>query len=574
MLYEMSQKFRKLDPGRLVHYEGVYFDRRYNETSDIESRMYASVAEIKAFLAEHRDKPYICCEYTHAMGNSCGGMELYTDLTEEEPLYQGGFIWDYIDQSLTKKDRYGRPFQAYGGDFADRPTDFAFSGNGIVYGEDRKPSPKMQYIKYNYQTIKIAIDLEKGIFAVKNKNLFVNTDGFDCVMMLSRNGKVVSEEKRAVSVEPLEEGSFLLPENFAKKKELPGVYSVVVSFRLKEDTLWAKAGHEAAFGESCFKVEKEQEKEAGIPVYGKDINICVKKPFTVVHGFHNIGVRGDEFEALFSTLHGGLVSYRYGGKELLMQAPKPNFWRPPTDNDRGNLMANRYAQWKIASLYLTFRKEVAGKWKYTCCSVEPKLVEERDFVTVTYPYFMPTTPESSCELAYRVYGDGTIKTTLSYDPVPELKDMPEFGVLFKLDADYDRVTWFGQGPEETYADKLAGSKLGIYENRVEDNMAKYLVPQECGNKMGVYFASVTDEKGRGMLYAGDKINFSALPFTPHEIENAEHLYELPERYYTVVRVAEGQMGVAGDDSWGARPLPETLLDVSRKKEFGFWFKGI
>lgn len=574
VIYEMSQKFRELDKRRLVHYEGVYNDRRYNETSDMESRMYATTAEIRDFLTKHRDKPYISCEYAHAMGNSCGGMELYTDLTEEEPLYQGGFIWDYIDQSLTKKDRYGEAFQAYGGDFMERPTDYEFSGNGIVYGGDREPSPKMQYIKYNYQNIKITVDAGRGIFAVKNKNLFVNTDCFACVLTLSANGKPASEKREAVSVEPLSEREFPLPADFADREKQPGVYSIAVSFRLKEDTLWAKAGHEVAFGEASFRVEEERDSAAGVPVYGAGVDICVKKPFRVIRGHNNIGVRGEEFEALFSTLHGGLVSYRYAGREMLMEKPMPNFWRPMTDNDRGNRMADRYAQWKIASLYLTHKREIDLGWKYVYESIMPDIQETEDHVTITYTYRMPTTPQSSCKLAYTVYGDGTIKAKLLYDPVPELKDMPEFGVLFKLNADYDKVTWFGQGPEETYADKLAGSRLGIYSNRVEDNMAKYLVPQECGNKMGVYFAAVTDERGRGLLFAGDKMNFSALPFTPHEIENAAHPYELPRRHYTVVRAAEGQMGVAGDDSWGARPQESTLLDVSGKKEFKFFFKGI
>ena len=147
-IYEMSQLFRKLDPTRLVHYEGVHHDRRYNDTSDMESQMYTPVEGIKEFLAKDRSKPFICCEYTHAMGNSCGAMHKYTDLTDTEPLYQGGFIWDYIDQSIYKKDRYGRDFQAYGGDFGERPTDYNFSGNGIVYG-DREASPKMQEVKFN-----------------------------------------------------------------------------------------------------------------------------------------------------------------------------------------------------------------------------------------------------------------------------------------------------------------------------------------------------------------------------------------------------------------------------------------
>ena len=136
-IYEMSQLFRQLDKHRLVHYEGVFNDRSYNDTSDMESQMYTPVAGIEKFLAEHHEKPFICCEYTHAMGNSCGAMHKYTELTDREPRYQGGFIWDYIDQSIYKKDRYGKWFLTYGGDFGDRPTDGDFSGNGICYGGER-----------------------------------------------------------------------------------------------------------------------------------------------------------------------------------------------------------------------------------------------------------------------------------------------------------------------------------------------------------------------------------------------------------------------------------------------------
>lgn len=167
-----------------------------------------------------------------------------------------------------------------------------------------------------------------------------------------------------------------------------------------------------------------------------------------------------------------------------------------------------------------------------------------------------------------------IRTTLSYDPVKELGDMPEFGVMFKFDADYDNVTWYGMGPAETYVDRCRGAKLGIYKNKVQDNMAAYLVPQECGNKVGVRWATVTDRKGRGMLFSGDCMEFSALPYTPHELENAMHPFELPQVHYTVVRVSGQQMGVAGDDSWGAKTHPEYLLDVTKKMEFTFSFKGI
>ena len=169
VIYEMSEFYRNEDPTRLVHYEGVFNDRRYNDTSDMESQMYPSVESIREFLKKDRSKPFICCEYTHAMGNSCGAMHKYTDLTDTEPLYQGGFIWDYIDQSIYKKDRYGEEFQAYGGDFDDRPCDYNFSGNGIAYGGDREPSPKMQEVKFNYQNITAVV--EKTQVTVENKNL-------------------------------------------------------------------------------------------------------------------------------------------------------------------------------------------------------------------------------------------------------------------------------------------------------------------------------------------------------------------------------------------------------------------
>ena len=146
--------------------------------------------------------------------------------------------------------------------------------------------------------------------------------------------------------------------------------------------------------------------------------------------------------------------------------------------------------------------------------------------------------------------------------------------MFKINADYENVEWYGNGPAETYADRMRGAKLGIYKNKVADNMAAYLVPQECGNKTEVRWAKVTDNRGRGLIISGDRMNFSALPYTPHELENAAHPYELPPVYYTVIRAAGAQMGVGGDDSWGAQTHPEYLLDVNTKMEFSFDIKGI
>ena len=447
--------------------------------------MYPSVEAIKEFLAKDSSKPFICCEYTHAMGNSCGAMHKYTDLTDTEPKYQGGFIWDYIDQSIYKKDRYGKEFQAYGGDFGERPTDYNFSGNGIAYGGNRDASPKMQEVKFNYQNITAEVSADS--VKVINKNLFVSTDIFDCKVTVAKNGKVIHKASLATAVAPLSEDTYVL----------------------------------------------------------------------------------------FSVLNGGLVSYKYAGKEMIEAIPKPNFWRAPTDNDCGNLMGMRYGQWKLASMYLShkdFRKGPYGP------SNMPEVEVNEKSVKVAYTYIMPTTPTSECKLSYEVFGDGRVKTTLTYDPVKELGDMPEFGVIFKFNADYDRVEWYGLGEAETYADRKKGAKLGIYANKVADNIARYMVPQECGAKEEVRWAKVTDRKGRGMLFEMDENNgpmmFSALPYTPHEMENAMHPYELPEVHYTVVRVAKDQMGIGGDDSWGARTHEEYLLKTDKKMEFSFVFKGL
>ncbi len=559
VIFDMSEKFRALDPYRLVHYEGIFNDRRYEATSDMESQMYTSVENVKKFLAEHKEKPFIMCEYTHAMGNSCGAMHKYTDLTDTEPRYQGGFIWDYIDQSILKKDRYGKDFQAYGGDFLERPTDYNFSGNGICYGGDRDPSPKMQEVKFNYQNISILFEKE-GKFTVVNKNLFANTDRFRCVAVLQKNGVVVKKQEIETAVPPLSTKDYEIPfailraDDKDQKKDTDAEYTLTVSFRLKEDMSWADAGHEVAFGQKIYKK---------IPAFHAS-----EKPIRVVHGKVNIGVKGEDFDCLFSMLSGGLVSYRYAGKEMIEKIPMPNFWRAPVDNDNGSMAPARYAQWKIASMYISHRN--GGMFD----NVPTKVEEKDNTVTVTYTYFMPTTPASKCQVAYTVFGDGTIETKLMYDPVEGLPDMPEFGMMFWFNADYDNLTWYGMGPDETYADRRHGAKLGIYSNKVADNMAKYLVPQECGNKVGVRYARLVDAKGRGMMFEGDELSFSALPYTPHELENAAHVYELQQVHHTIVRVALAQMGVGGDDSWGSLVHPEYHIDVTKPLEFTFRFKGI
>ncbi len=557
VIHAMSQKLHELDDTRLVHYEGVFNDRRINTISDMESQMYSSVASIKEFLKKDRSKPFILCEYTHAMGNSCGAMHKYTDLTDEEPLFQGGFIWDYVDQSLYHRDRYGNEVLGYGGDFDDRPCDYNFSGNGIVYGGNRNPSPKMQEVKFNYQNIQVRVDGDS--FEVINKNLFTNTSRYECIVTLALDGEELARATVVTDVEPLSSKVCKLPvfgymtpwsNEEPWKAVRGGEYVVTVSFVLLYDTIWAKRGHEVAFGQGVYTVEGA----------GNSCDVQEPQLFEIADGSYNIGVRGMHFEALFDKGGKGLVSYVYAGRELIKAIPKPNFWRAPTDNDCGNQMPFRYAQWKTASLYQQIK--------------EPEITKSDTNVIIKYSYKLPTTPESECFVTYKVTGDGNIHTTLEYQAPDGVSDIPEFGMLFKFDADLENVAWYGLGPEETYCDREKGGKLGIYHKKVTENLAEYLVPQECGNHTGVRRISVTDNKGRGVCFTGNDLSVNVLPYTPHELENAMHVHELPPIYYTVVRIALKQMGVAGDDSWGARTHEEYLLDASNKFVLSFDFKGI
>jgi len=555
-ILKMAERFRSLDSTRLVHYEGLFYDPRYPDSSDMNSQMYTSPMALDKFLSENKEKPMIMCEYLHTMGNSGSVLHKYMELMTRYPHYQGGFIWDFIDQTLLKKDRYGKYFQAYGGDFDDRPCDYNFCGNGLLYG-DRGLSPKLQTVKYNYQRLVADVKADKVI--ITNKNLFTSTSDYDCFVILERNGIEIDRKYLETNVAPLSGAEYPLPFDVPKQS---GEYAITVSFCLKSDTVWESCGYEIAFGQHVVNVINH----AQLPEA-----VC-SKSLKVVCGTQSIGVHGEHFTVLFSKTKGGLSSYKYGGREFIKSVAKPNFWRAPVDNDIGNLMPFRYSQWKIASLYGSHALPPEDGSLYIE-QADPVVESKTDSAMVTFKYYLPTIPACECEVKYTITADGTVSVELTCEP-KGLPPMPEFGMLFKLDADYEYLEWYGMGPEENYIDRVTGARLGIFRNKVTENMAKYLVPQECGNKVGVRYAKLTDSAGRGIVFTGDEMEFSALPFTPHELENAMHDFELPQVHYTVVRANLRQMGIAGDQSWGARTHEEYLLPTDEKLNFTFSFKGI
>ena len=511
----MADYFHEVDKTRLVHYEGVVWNRKYDHITDMESRMYAKPDEVEEYLKQNTGKPYISCEYMHAMGNSLGGMKLYTDLEDKYEAYQGGFIWDYIDQSLYKDG-----VLVYGGDFDDRASDYGFCTNGIVYA-DRTYSPKVSEAKRLYSNIRMS--LENSVLTVENRNLFTDTSGYIFKVTLEKEGDILSAEEHRLNISAGEAGSVKIglevPEN-------GGEYVLTAYAVLAEDTIWAEKGHEISFAQQIVKTP-----EITAPMTAHKAEI--------VYGDFCIGVNGKGFSMQFDKREGGVSSLVYNGVEYITRAPKVSFFRAHTDNDTGAGYPCENAQWQIA-----------GK----CAKLlgfETK--ENADSLEVTFKFLAPTVPSFEYKVTYIAYFDGRLGVKAEYDGVKGLSDMPVFAMDFKMKKQYDKFTFYGMGPDENYIDRNNGARLGVYTLTALENFTKYLNPQECGNRTGVRYVNVYEENGAGLNFTATENPFemSVLPYNAYELDNAMHRDELPDPTYTWVRIAAKQMGVGGDDSWGA-----------------------
>lgn len=535
---KMASFFKKNDPSRIVHYEGVFHNRAYDEISDVESRMYAKPEEIEEYLTENPQKPYISCEYMHAMGNSVGGLKLYTEL-EKYPQYQGGFIWDYIDQGLEKKIN-GHKQLVYGGDFDDRPTDYEFCGDGLVFA-DRKNSPKMAAVKALYNNVKM--ELENRNLTVKNENLFVDTSRYYFKVSVLINGEKVWESQSfdlMVKAQENKKFKLSLPRHLDKnKKEV--IYQVVQY--LKHDELWAHSDYE--LGRVQYVKDKFIEKyhPQGRP--------------KLINGDYNIGVEGEDFKVLISKDQGHLVSLKYAGQEYLKKQPQFAFWRPLTDNDRGAKMGFEMAKWENAAKYA---KLTDIKLKYLTSSVWIKLAYELPFALC-----------DELTITYQIDKKGFINVHAHFPGTQQAERLPEFGLSLVLSKKLDHFTYYGLGPQENYLDRKAGAYFGKYKQTIKNNFTPYLRPQECGNRSQVRYCELLDENGVGIRVQSDhnSFNFSALPYSTEQIEAADHFYELPKSNFTYLKLLANQMGVGGDDSWGAPVHSEYCFPANMQYDLRF-----
>ncbi len=553
----MSRFFKERDPSRIVHYEGVFWNREFDQISEIESRMYAKPEEVEEYLNQNPKKPFISCEYMHAMGNSLGGMKLYTDLADRYPMYQGGFIWDYMDQALVKKDIDGKEVLGYGGDFDDRATDYNFCGNGIVYGT-REASPKACEAKALYQTLRLTPGA--GQVVIENRQMFAGTEGYRFIYQVLRDGEPVFVTELMADIEPGQSKTLMveLPEALQEELAQSGSSAKETAYQasavLKEDALWAPKGFETAFGETI---------EAAEPgAYGPE---RIEKKLTVVHGDVNLGVLGEGFSVLFSRQEGGIVSLRYGDKEWVTRPPMPTYWRAATDNDRGNRFDKDSAFWRMA--------DQSQKYEHD----QMEVYEETDCVRVLYTYKIPMAEHAKTTVAYTVENTGRIHVRASLSGREELPEIPLFGMRFRFKSEVERFTYYGMGPEENYIDRTNGSRLGIFSCTAKENLSRYLKPQECGNRTGVRWLELTDSEGRGVRFraSGRPFEASVLPYTAQELENAWHQEELPvPSHYTIVNILGAQRGVGGDDSWGAPVHPEYCIRPDQELQAEFVIESV
>jgi len=529
----MAEYFHEVDSTRLVHYEGVVWNRKYNHITDMESRMYAKPCDVEEYLKQNTGKPYISCEYMHAMGNSLGGMKFYTDLEDKYEAYQGGFIWDYIDQSLYKDG-----VLVYGGDFDDRQSDYGFCTNGIVYA-DRTYSPKVSEAKQLYSNIRM--NIENGVLTVENRNLFVGTDGYIFKVTLEKEGEILAAEEHSLNIAAGETGSvkigLAIPEN-------GGEYVLTASAMLAEDTLWAEKGHEISFAQEIVKTPEIKAETTAAKA-------------EIVYGDFTVGVYGENFSMLFDKREGGISSLIYSGTEYITRAPKISFWSAMTDNDTGAGYPFAMAQWQIAG---KCAKQIGFDTE-----------EHADSLDVIYTFAAPTVPAFEYKVTYTAYFDGRLGIKADYPGVKGMADMPVFAMDFKMKRQYENFTFYGLGPDENYIDRNNGARLGVYTSTASDNFTKYLNPQECGNRTGVRYVNVYEENGTGLAFTATENPFemSVLPYSAYELDNALHREELPEPTYTWVRITAKQMGVGGDDSWGAPVHQEFKIEAENPMTLQF-----
>lgn len=534
---KMHDFLKEKDPSRLVHYEGTFHYRASDGASDIESTMYISPNGIEQYAKEDKPnkKPYILCEYSHAMGNSLGNFNQYQDLFYQYDILQGGFIWDFKDQSLLHKTKDGQPFLAYGGDFGESPHDSNFSGNGIVFG-DGSPTPKLAEVKRQYQPVHFSTeDIVKGDIIIENRYLFTNLSTLDTQIDLLVDGEVVSTETVTVDCPPGEKTILNITPDFG---DVAGdVYHVNISMAYKEANRYAEKGDIVAYDQFACPVITTP-----VVIEAKEVNEglvdVVETPATITVTSHDLSLTVSKATGLMTAL-------AKGDDQLLTSPVMPNFWRAMTDNDRGNGLDKRSACYKNANESMVLEAVT--------------VLKRCEEVVIQTVHRYPALHNSVTRFNLTVKMDGSLAIDYQFTPERSLPEIPAVGVTFGLDQAYDTLDYLGRGPEESYIDRYTSQLFGHYTGKVKDQLVPYLKPQACGNKIDVRRMTVASVNRSLTVKSDAPFEATVLPYRDLQLEEATHHHLLPAVTETVMTVNACQMGIGGDDSWGQKTHPEFTL---------------
>ena len=439
-------------------------------------------------------------------------------------------MWDWVDQSILTKDENETEYLAYGGDFGENPHDGHFCGNGLLFG-DRKVTPKLAEIKRLYQNIDIkAIDAEKGIIELWNKNLFTDLNEYEMYWCQCSDKGIFREGTEIIDLEPQDKKVIDLELNRVSNDEC----YLNIEFRTKDDNLWSKAGHQVAKAQFVIN-----EFENTYDELEEDL------PLLVDDTYGSLRIISDDAIIRFERRERNqLYSIKIGNEELLQQPMRLNFWRALTDNDRGSRAGSRLGCWRDAG-------DTPGIFNNTKWHIENyQILDDGKKVVVTGGATICTQPESKAVVIYTITSKG-IGIDMQFIPNSELPEIPEVSLLFELPKDFENITYLGAGPDENYIDRKNAADIGLYNTTVSDMWVDYLKPQECGNRTGVRYATLVGDKKVFTIVAEPVMELNACHWLPKEVENVWHQKDMPEYNKTVVRCIARQQGIGGYDSWGA-----------------------
>ena len=551
------------DKTRPVQYEQA----GTKDHTDIYCPMYASIDHMIKYAEKNKDKPLIQCEYAHAMGNSVGNLQDYWDAIESHDMLQGGCIWDWVDQGILTSKKNEPKSWAYGGDFGPKDvwTDGNFCCNGLV-NPDRTPHPSLFEVKKVYQYVGFKVlDINAGKFEVINKYDFLNLNDFGFDWRIEADGIKVAEGKlSALDVPAHSKIEVSIPMNV--KPEPGKEYFIILSAKTMTATDLIPVGHEVAYEQ--FK----------LPFAAPAISVIPQGKLSMEKSLDKAIIKGADFTVTFDLIKGKINSLIFAGKEMLNdgKGPEPDFWRAPTDNDFGNGLDKRCKVWRKA-----------GEGRKLTGSKVIQISENQ--VNVELLFDIPGLEGETVakyESVYSVYGDREIEVANKFNAVADkLPEIPRMGMNLQLAREYENMEWLGRGPQENYCDRNTGALVGLYGGKVKDQYWAYIRPQENGYKTDVRWVAFTNNDGNGLLSIGSPLlsvsahhnlmeDFESPVRTIGRIYDGKevvnrHISDVKERNLVSVNLDYKQMGVGGDNSWGARTHPQYLIT---DKEYNYSFR--